>query len=310
MPPKGKPTRIQPHRTAKTNSATEFPPLPTTLGGRVTKTPPKGKDKKIKTPKKAPANEPEKGTANEPGKGTTDGPNKPDADNDLTDTDNPFANGAPDTYLKRADIVVGNIISAGYHEAYTELQSHDHNYISRFVRESGDKCGHVHSKYRKFVIVAKFKSHFVSLPIYSKRFSFLDTRGDHNEYAEIIDSSLKNFSPPRLPRPQPLCRGNSDNVWLWSKAEMIQDRNWARMSDTSVAWMARPVAHANKTRAKVVSTLEPESVEQLLRWARDCLIGELEVGMKEHLRLLGKEGLVDAPIPPSGGAWGPQKLLV
>lgn len=79
----------------------------------MTKTPPKGKDKKIKTPKKGGANKPEKGTANEPEKGTanepkmgtanepekgtTDGPNKPDADNDLTDTDNPFANGAPDS---------------------------------------------------------------------------------------------------------------------------------------------------------------------------------------------------------------------
>lgn len=91
---------------------------------------------------------------------------------------------------------------------------------------------------------------------------------------------------------------------------MIEDRNWARMSDTSVPWMARPVAHANKIRAKVVSTLEPESVEQLLRWARDCLMEELEVGMKEHLRLLGKEGLVDAPVPPPGTAWGPQTQLI
>lgn len=63
----------------------------------MTKTPPKGKEKKIKSPKKGAANEPEKRTANEPEKGTTDGPNKLDADNDLTDTDNPFANGAPDS---------------------------------------------------------------------------------------------------------------------------------------------------------------------------------------------------------------------
>lgn len=64
--------------------------------------------------------------------------------------------------------------------------------------------------------------------------------------------------------------------------------------------MARPVAHGNKTRAKVVSKLERESLEQLLIWARNCLVGELEVGVKEHLRVLGKENLKDAPIPPEG----------
>ena len=64
--------------------------------------------------------------------------------------------------------------------------------------------------------------------------------------------------------------------------------------------MARPVAHGNKTRAKVVSKLEKESREQLLIWAKNCLVEQLEVDVKEHLRVLGKEILKDAPIPKKG----------
>lgn len=104
----------------------------------------------------------------------------------------------------------------------------------------------------------------------------------------------------RPPRSRPLCRGSTDNIWLWSKAFPILDRNWARMANTSVAWMARPVAHGNKTRAKVVSKLEKESREQLLIWAKNCLVEQLEVDVKEHLRVLGKEILKDAPIPKKG----------
>lgn len=75
------------------------------------------------------------------------------------------------------------------------------------------------------------------------------------------------------------------------------------MADTSVAWLARPVAHGTKIRAKVISKLEAESVERLLRWTRDCLVEGLEAGVREHLRVLGKEKLTEAPIP-GPGPWG------
>ncbi|KFY08628.1 hypothetical protein V492_06062 [Pseudogymnoascus sp. VKM F-4246] len=144
-------------------------------------------------------------------------------------------------------------------------------------------------------------------PIYSNRLRGLEARDDRNEYAEILDYTLKKKA--LLPRPQPLCRGSTDNIWLWSEAYPIAERAWARMADTSVAWMSRPVVHANNIRAKVVSRLDKESEEQLLRWARDCLVGEMEVGVREHLRVLGKEGLKDADVPEQG-PWGKQEVLV
>lgn len=66
-------------------------------------------------------------------------------------------------FLKESDIVVGNIISTGYHEAWSPLQGQKDEYKTQFVRESGDNCGYVHTKYRKFVIVARFTRHFLAL---------------------------------------------------------------------------------------------------------------------------------------------------
>lgn len=66
------------------------------------------------------------------------------------------------------------------------------------------------------------------------------------------------------------------------------------MADTSVAWMARPVAHNNNTRAKVVSSLDKDSTDLLLRWARDCLVGGLEADVREELK---------APTVTGPGPW-------
>ena len=74
------------------------------------------------------------------------------------------------------------------------------------------------------------------------------------------------------------------------------------MADTSVAWMAKPVAHRNDIRAKVVSKLDKESEELLLRWARNCLVEGLEVGVKEHLRVLRRED-IKAPTVTGPGPW-------
>ncbi|KFY22315.1 hypothetical protein V493_06679 [Pseudogymnoascus sp. VKM F-4281 (FW-2241)] len=288
---KEQPTRIQPPRAAKTTPIQKT--LSSTAGGRVSKNSksPRSKQKQVKSPK-----------------GATKDSKKSDAgggDSEGTDTENPFANvnNGRDNFLKPADIVVGNIISTGYHEAYADLLGHTHEYRSKYVRESGDSCGYVHTKYRKFVIVALFKKHFVALPIYSNRLPNLHIRQDQNEYAEIIDSTLDSLKPARFPRPHPLCRGRTDDIWLWSKSYSTADRGWSRMADTSVAWLARPVAHGTKIRAKVISKLEAESVERLLRWTRDCLVEGLEAGVREHLRVLGKEKLTEAPIP-GPGPWG------
>ncbi|OBT73934.1 hypothetical protein VF21_07422 [Pseudogymnoascus sp. 05NY08] len=305
MPPNSKERRTRTTRgTAKTSSATgqaDFPPLPTktsgTIGGRVTKTPPKGKDKQTKSPKKAANNDPKNPETDEGNSG-----GNPEGKPEDTDTQGPFVNGGQDNFLKSSDIAVGNVISTGYHHAYTQRIWPDDVYRSRYVRESGDGCGDVHSKYRKFVIVALFKKHFVTLPIYSHRIASLQTRGDHNEYAEILDSTLKDFTPPRLPRPNPLCRGSIGNIWLWSKAKTIENRNWARMADTSVAWLARPVAHDNSTKAKVVSSLDKDSTERLLRWARDCLVDGLEANIREHLRVIKRED-IKAPTVTGPGPW-------
>lgn len=72
------------------------------------------------------------------------------------------------------------------------------------------------------------------------------------------------------------------------------------MADKSMAWMARPVAHENTIRAQVVSKLDENSKERLLRWTRDCLVTGLEVGVKEHLRLVKREDMKAAPVPESG----------
>ncbi|KFY35414.1 hypothetical protein V494_05942 [Pseudogymnoascus sp. VKM F-4513 (FW-928)] len=292
---KAPPTRVQPPRAAKNcPPPVKYEPFPKTTECSVTK---KLTSRKIKSPTEG-AVVPDP-SSSDPGHGEVE----------ETDTENPFAgvNGGKNNFLKHTDIIVGNIISTGHHESYTELRSQNDEYRSKYARESGDSCGHVHSKYRKFVIVARFKMHFVALPIYSNRLRGLEARDDRNEYAEILDYTLKKKA--LLPRPQPLCRGSTDNIWLWSEAYPIVERAWARMADTSVAWMSRPVVHANNIRAKVVSRLDKESEEQLLRWARDCLVGELEVGVREHLRVLGKEGLKDADIPEQG-PWGKQEVLI
>ncbi|KAL5344370.1 hypothetical protein ACLOAV_010630 [Pseudogymnoascus australis] len=276
------PTRIQPPRAAKTP-----------LGGRVVKTP--TSPKKPKSPKK------EDKEANRPKKrGRTEGSDT-GTNIEETNIEETFVNEGRDNFLKESDIVVGNIISTGYHEAWSPLQGQKDEYKTQFVRESGDNCGYVHTKYRKFVIVARFTRHFLALPIYSHRFSSIGVWGDNAAYAEILDSTMKGAI---LPRPRPLCRGNADNIWLWSKAySAILDRKWARMDDSSVAWMARPVAFENTIRAKVVSKLEKESEEQLLRWSRDCLLAGLEEQVREHLRVLRRENVVP-PAPTGPNPWG------
>lgn len=67
--------------------------------------------------------------------------------------------------------------------------------------------------------------------------------------------------------------------------------------------MTRPVAHGNKIRAKVVSRLDKESEERLLRWTRDCLLEGLEAGVREHLRVLRREDMIAPPVK-GPGPWG------
>ncbi|OBT64267.1 hypothetical protein VE03_06815 [Pseudogymnoascus sp. 23342-1-I1] len=272
------PTRIQPHRAAKT------PPKTPPIKDRVTKR------SKSKSPKE--------GTTKRPRKTSKGGSLTEETDSD--DSVDSFPKEGRDNFLKLSDIVVGNIISTGYHEAWTPQKEQDDKYFAKFVRDAGDGCGYVHSKYRKFVIIARFKKHFLSLPIYTNRLAYLDYRGDHTEHAEILDSTMKGA---KLPRPRPLCRGSTDNIWLWSKAYSTAGHKWPLMDKSSVAWMARPVAHGNDIRAKVVSRLEKESEEQLLRWSRDCLLEGLEEQVRKHLRVLRREN-VKPPEVPGPGPWG------
>ena len=133
-------------------------------------------------------------------------------------------------------------------------------------------------------------------PIYSHRLDGLNNRRDHLEYAEILDTSLRD-NPPR---PRALCRGRrrlGPDAWLWSTPVHVSgiEAKWGRMSDTSVAWMARPVSHENTLVGRLVSRLDKPSRDRLQRWTRECLV--LPLG-----------GLLFDPTapanPPNANPWG------
>lgn len=161
------------------------------------------------------------------------------------------------------------------------------------TNQSETNFGIVNSKFRKFVVLAKFHQHVIALPILTHQGNGLSTKYHKNEFISIREGSLRALAAP----------AESTHGTLWSELypRFIHESTWHRMGDTCCLHITKPFSHQISHKSTISGKLEPNSFTRLKRLFKDAVTdidvrATTQIGPTRHPR----DALEDSPTTPTG----------
>lgn len=123
----------------------------------------------------------------------------------------------------------------------------------------------VQSKFRKFIVISKFGSHVVALPVYTNQHHGLTKTEYKNEWIAIREASMKATAKG----------AENDHPVLWANLldGFERESKWNRMGDDTNIHFTSPYSHKMTHKCTISGKLEPDSMDVLRTLFREAIFG-------------------------------------
>jgi len=155
----------------------------------------------------------------------------------------------------------GVIFSTAYHEAHYDQDRIDLNDPNQTASNFGIIC----SKFRKFIVVARFAKHVTALPIYTYGGRGLSRKKDKDEYVSVRDD---DDAPDRA------AAAESKHGLLWAYTDhAFKHSKWHRMGNETSVRFTTPYPHQMSSKATISGRLDEDSLERLQNLYKESIFG-------------------------------------
>jgi hypothetical protein len=154
----------------------------------------------------------------------------------------------------------GVIFSTAYHETHYDQDRFDGDDIN----QTASNFGIVSSKFRKFIVVARFASHVIALPIYTHGGRGLSRKANKDEYVSVRDDDDRNYAAP--------AESKHEALWAYTNNAFKHSKCYWMGDETSVRFTT-PHPHQMSSKATISGRLDEDSLEKLQDLYRESLFG-------------------------------------